>query len=190
MEGGRQNGSAERARPKSRLTRLASVTSAAAALALAWLSLRSAPYTWTFEYYRNRALGGSSVTGQLRNADFKSEALLPAGLVDTDNFSLRLRTCLRLPSAGRFVFRLTAHSGARLYLDGQLLLDAWKQSATTVQGKDIEIAKGNHPLLVEYFDAAGTGSLSVEMSQPGVYEFRNLQGRTQLQSKGGECESI
>ncbi len=170
--------------------RSGSIGSACAAMFLAWFALPSETDRWSFEHFPNPLLEGEGAPGRLRTATFRSEAALPPELLKSDRFSLRMRSCLLIENPGRFVFRLTADNGARLTVDGALVVDAWQDSGRSVQGKHVELSRGNHALMLEYFGAGGPASLRLEMAEPGVHEFRSLHGRTELPLGGGQCQDF
>ena len=137
-------------------------------LALASILLLPEPHTWMLEYYRNQSLEGEAVHATMFGPDIGSEAVVPPGLLDRDTFSLRLRSCLRLSAAGSYQFKVAADNGARLYVENELIVDAWVDGRATV-GRTIDLTRANYPITVEYFDAGGAAKLRVEMAHLGVY---------------------
>jgi hypothetical protein len=161
--------------------------SAALALFLVYMTFTPGP-VWRADYYPNPSLDGPSKGSRLRNAGFTHPSSLPVGLVEREDFSLRLRSCLRVMAAGSFRFRVMADDGARLYVDGQLVVDAWNGPGS-VEGKPFQLETGNHQLTIEFSNSGGGAQLAVEVGELGAHEFRNLQGRTELPSEGGLCEN-
>ena len=76
-----------------------------------------------------------------------------------DNFSVRWTAMLEAPSSEAFVFRTGADDGARLYLDGQLIIDNWPaagQDLTWTDSAPIDLVEGQTYLIVaEMFELAG-----------------------------------
>jgi PA14 domain-containing protein len=172
-----------------RLTKVWMATSVAMAGLIAWIALRDEDRSWTFEYFENRSLEGEATFGELATADIDSEGPVLAGLLKDDYFSMRLKSCIRVPEAGRYQFRLSADNGARLYLNSEVVADAWKDGQTAT-GKNMELAPGNYPITVEYYDAGGAARMRVEMSQAGVHTFRSLRARTTRPLDDGRCAPI
>jgi hypothetical protein len=164
--------------------------SAALAAGLTWFAIGRSPDTWLVEYYPNRSLRGDATrTELLQRPGFPSDVWLSGHLVDREDFSLRFRACLRLLAPGSFVFRLMADEGARLYVDDEVAADAWELPSGR-PGKTLQLGEGAHRVTIEYFNTAGAAALRVEMAEPGVYGFRNLEGQTELPGSRGECDTI
>jgi len=117
---------------------------------------------WKGEYFANPSLAGAPVV--VRDDafldfswGFGSAALnLPA-----DNFSARwTRTFNGVP--GQYRLSLTSDDGARLYVNGQLVIDNWGVQAARTKSVDYWFG-GATPLRVEYFEAAGTASLRLDI---------------------------
>jgi hypothetical protein len=53
--------------------------------------------------------------------------------------------------AGRYRFITTTDDGVRLYVDGQLIIDAWRPMRGTRTGY-ATLTQGNHAIRVEYFE--------------------------------------
>lgn len=115
---------------------------------------------WRAEYYNNRDLTGAPAL--VRNdAEINFDwgnGSPAAGVVSNDNFSARWTRLLSL-GAGTYRFQVTVDDGARLWINNQLLIDAWRvQGATTYTG-DITLGNGATPVRLEYFDSAAGASV-------------------------------
>lgn len=90
-----------------------------------------------------------------------------AGLPD-DNFSIRWTGHILTVDAGRHEFHVTSDDGARLWVDGFLVIDAWhEQGAETFSG-GIELQAGRAvELRLEYFEAGGSAEVRFEWTPPG-----------------------
>jgi len=117
---------------------------------------------WRGEYYNNRDLLGAPalVRGDAQvdfNWGFGSPA---AGLINTDDFSVRWTNTVNFPS-GLYRFRATVDDGVRVFVNDQLVIDAWRvQGAATFDSGDIALG-GNVPLRVEYFEDAGEARVAL-----------------------------
>jgi hypothetical protein len=171
------------------LGKLAMASSVALAIAVACWALLDEANTWTFEYFENRTLEGHGVVGALPTADLDFDDLGLAGILSNDQFSMRLRSCLHLPTGGKYQFRLSAGSGARAYLQQEVVVDAWKDGHGSV-GKVLDLAPGNYPFTVEYYNAGGEARMRLDIAHAGVYTFRSLQGMTERPLADGGCKAI
>jgi hypothetical protein len=117
---------------------------------------------WRGEYYNNRDLLGAPalIRGDAQvdfNWGFGSPA---AGLINTDNFSVRWTNTVNFPS-GRYRFRATVDDGVRVFVNDQLVIDAWRvQGVATFDSGEITLS-GNIPLRVEYFEDAGEARVAL-----------------------------
>lgn len=126
---------------------------------------------WRGEYYNNMGLSGSPVL--VRNdaaINFGWGTGSPApGVVNPDEFSVRWTRTLHLDS-GSYRFTVTVDDGVRLWVNGHLLIDQWKDQVATYSG--VIYVSGDVPVKMEYYEhfGAATAKLSwaLEGSQPGT----------------------
>jgi hypothetical protein len=110
---------------------------------------------WKGEYYANRALAGTPVL--IRNdvaIDFNWGGGSPDPGIPADSFSARWTRSLRFRD-GPYHISITADDGVRFWMDGQLLIDEWHDSSQTTYSTDVVVSKGQHSLLVEYYEGVG-----------------------------------
>ncbi|MFW6062843.1 MAG: PA14 domain-containing protein [Chloroflexota bacterium] len=118
--------------------------------------------SWYGEFFDNAALSGSPVL--VRNDPFidfnwGQDSPAPSEL-DPDRFSARWRRTLDL-DRGLYRFQVTVDDGARLWVNDELLIDAWRpQPLTTVQ-EDIFVEGGAVPVRLEYFENAGLAQIEL-----------------------------
>jgi hypothetical protein len=75
-----------------------------------------------------------------------------------DRFATRSSAQVELPS-GRYRLRLCSDDGARLFLDGQLLLDDWaRPHEAQVQALQLPLG-GKHQIRIEHYDLSGFSTL-------------------------------
>jgi hypothetical protein len=129
---------------------------------------RAGPY-WTGEYYDNRTLSGSpSLARDDAKISFSWGSGSPAtGQIDTDVFSVRWMRNVDLPS-GDYHFTMTVDDGARLYVDGYLLIDAWEDQPPCTYTGDSYLPGGSVTVQMEYYESRGdaTAQLSWEEAAP------------------------
>jgi hypothetical protein len=127
-------------------------------LAVAQLSwkLVTAPVSgWRGEYFDNVTLGGDpAVVRDDPEIDFRWGGGSPVSGVPVDGFSARWTRDLNLP-AGTYRFSMTVDDGGRLWVNGHLLIDAWKTQSATTYTADIYLAGGPVPVKMEYFEQTG-----------------------------------
>jgi hypothetical protein len=82
---------------------------------------------WRAEYYDNDKLQGAPrVVRNEREIAFNWRSGGPAPQLDNDYFSARFTRQLSLP-AGIYRWSVAADDGVRVYIDGQLVIDAWRE---------------------------------------------------------------
>jgi hypothetical protein len=110
---------------------------------------------WRGEYYANMTL--ASQPALVRNdaaIDFNWGLGSPAPGLPVDDFSVRWTRGQAFDSA-TYRFYLTADDGARLWVDGRLLIDEWRDGSARQSVADYALARGTHSLRVEYYEHTG-----------------------------------
>jgi chitodextrinase len=119
------------------------------------------------QYYGNMTLSDIPVLQRCETAinyDWASGS--PGAAVPADRFSVRSTGTFPFV-AGTYQFTATADDGIRVWVDGALLIDAWKdQAPTTYQGTTI-LTAGDHNVKIEYYENGGgaVAKLSWQLSQ-------------------------
>ncbi|MEZ4732765.1 MAG: PA14 domain-containing protein [Caldilineaceae bacterium] len=111
---------------------------------------------WLGEYFNNPSLQGAPAVVRSDEAiDFNWGTGAPApGQLDADTFSVRWTNQLTLP-AGRYQFTINVDDGARLWVNNNLLIDAWRVQALTTYQAEVDLGGGSVPLRLEYFEDRG-----------------------------------
>ena len=130
---------------------------------------------WRGEYFANSALAGEPVLvreDQGVSFDWGEEAPDPS--LPTDAFSVRW-TCVLPFEEGSYIIHLLADDGARLFLDGQLVIDQWVGREATELAVPIQLAGGEHTLVLEYFEDHGNALVDLwwEQAEPMQEEIRS-----------------
>lgn len=114
---------------------------------------------WRGEYFDNAGLVGDPVLVR------DDETILfdwgegqPAPNLPADNFSVRWTRAWRF-SAGTYRFVVRVDDGARLYVNGRLVLEDWRVAAERALTADVTLTEGEHTLQLEYFEAGGRASV-------------------------------
>ena len=109
---------------------------------------------WRGEYFGNAGLSGAPLLVRSDYAvDFDWGQGAPAAGIPVDEFSVRWTRRLRL-SPGSYRFRVRVDDGVRVYIDGRLLIDDWREGAPRVVAADA-LLQGAADVHVEYFDRGG-----------------------------------
>lgn len=135
------------------------------------------------EYFRNRDLSGKpalvrvdpqivfnwdrgSPTDNLQaRGEASSEEAVPS-----DNFSIRWSGQLLPPVSGKYELQAAANDGFRLYLDGKLVLDHWRnEDRLSASSASVELqAERTYDLKLEYFDAERDAGVRLAWVRPGA----------------------
>jgi glucose/arabinose dehydrogenase/PKD repeat protein len=108
-------------------------------------------------YFANQTLSGTPVTERCESAinyDWGSSSPSGSG-VGPDNFSVRWAGTHSFATTGTYTFTATADDGVRVYLDGTLVIDQWKDQSATTYTASRTVTAGNHELKVEYYENGG-----------------------------------
>jgi hypothetical protein len=111
---------------------------------------------WRGEYYNNTALAGSPAMTRndgdgFLNFDWGGGGPSTDCDVNADNFSARWTRTVNF-EAGLHRFSVTGDDGVRLYVDGQLKIDAWGEQPPTTYTADVSLSAGPHEIKLEYFE--------------------------------------
>ncbi len=110
---------------------------------------------WKGEYYANKSLAGEPAW--VRNdvsIDFEWGEGSPGGGVPGDEFSVRWSRVLPF-RRGWYLFTAVADDGARLWVDGQLIIDEWHDGPATEYTSELYLPRGDHSLVLEYYENIG-----------------------------------
>ncbi|GIK72049.1 MAG: hypothetical protein BroJett021_10370 [Chloroflexota bacterium] len=123
---------------------------------------------WRGEYFNNRdLLGAPALVRGDSQIDFNWGFSSPApGVIGVDNFSVRWTNTINFPG-GVYRFRATVDDGVRVFVNERLVIDSWREQATTtVESGDIAL-NGPASIRVEYFEAAGEARVQLIWFQTG-----------------------
>jgi hypothetical protein len=124
---------------------------------------------WRGEYYANPTLSGEpEYTTQEARVDYDWGAGgSPAGL-PTNRFSVRWTGSWEF-EAGKYTFFLLADDGVRLWLDGQLKIDAWT-AGSGLHLATVDVATGgSHHVRLEYFENTGEAAVRLHWRRTDFY---------------------
>jgi len=143
---------------------------------------------WRGEYYNNSSLNGAPVL--VRNdvsVSFDWGTGSPGPGVPADNFAARWSRSPNFP-AGTYRFYVRVDDGARLWIDGNLVIDQWHDGAPTTYSADVNLTDGVHSLRMEYYEHSGSALAQLAWERlenypdwkAEYYNNRKLQGNPVL----------
>jgi len=84
------------------------------------------------------------------------------------HFSLKLESMLQIANPGDYTFFLTSDDGSRLTLDGKRLIDNDYEHGMVEKSATVNLSKGQHSILLEYYQGVGGSGLNLDFSGPGI----------------------
>lgn len=109
-------------------------------------------HNWRGEYYNNTSLSGEPVLVREDPAiGFNWADVSPGPGVNADKFSVRWTQSIYF-QPGSYRFEMTVDDGARLWVNGRRLIDAWQVQSPRTYTAEIYLPGGYTPVKMEYFD--------------------------------------
>jgi hypothetical protein len=113
------------------------------------------PGPWRGDYYTNMTLfGGPAVVRYDSEINFNWGTSAPAGGIPADQFSVNW-SAVQYFNAGTYTFSVTVDDGVRVWVDGELIIDQWKDQQATTYSASRYLNAGNHALQVQYYENGG-----------------------------------
>ena len=107
---------------------------------------------FTAQYFSNIHLTGQPVlTRNEPSIDYIWGYDSPGPGVPSDFFSARWSGSF-ISEDDTYTFEVKADDGVRLYVDGDLIIDQWKDQGPTVYKEDISLEAGEHTIVMEYYE--------------------------------------
>jgi uncharacterized protein YraI len=120
---------------------------------------------WRGEYFNNTNLSGSpALVRNDAHIDFKWGNGSPASGINADNFSARwTRTIYFNP--GRYRFTANTDDGVRVWVNDQLIINAWNDHKPEDIHAEIDLPAGNAVVKMEYYEHVGGARASLTRTQ-------------------------
>jgi len=91
------------------------------------------------------------------------------GLAKADShYGFRFEGYFRAEAAGQYTFHLSSDDGSRLIIDGKKVVDNDGIHATETESGSVELTKGVHKVIVDYFQGGGEATLDVAVEGRGL----------------------
>ncbi len=121
-------------------------------------------------YYDNMEFDGSP---EMRRVDstvnFLWGVAAPGPEMPADEFSVRWVGTLIADTTGEYLLGVTVDDGFRLYIDGQLFLEDWRDGSARSFAKEIALAAGEpHKIRLEYYEHDGDAIARLEWKRKGI----------------------
>ena len=115
---------------------------------------------WLGQYYESTDLSGRLALERREPAiDFDWGISSPARqIMRPDRFSARWTRTYEF-AEGSYRVETRADDGVRVYVDGSLVIDAWRVQNLATHSADFHVLAGEHTVTVEYFEAEGTAQI-------------------------------
>ncbi|NEA64479.1 PA14 domain-containing protein [Streptomyces sp. SID12488] len=127
----------------------------------------AATVTCASPVYKRQLFANTTFSGTPKKTDCDTAvaenwgARAPATGLPKDNFGVRWTVTRDFGSGGPFALTVAAQDGIRVYLDGKVKVDLWK-NVTTIQKKTVNltIPSGKHTLRVDYANWNGNANVN------------------------------
>ncbi len=132
------------------------------------------PNAWRGEYFNNPNLQGAPV--MVRNdpsVNFDWGFGSPAPNIPVDYFSARWTRTFMF-DAGMYRFSARSDDGVRVWMDSNLIIDAWGPATPSTYLQDINVPAGQHVVRVEYYEGVGTAFINFNIDR--VTSFPDWRG--------------
>lgn len=132
-------------------------------------STPAASSAWRGEYFNNQDLSGEpSLVRQDPQINFDWGTGSPAPEIQADHFSVRWTRTTSF-SSGTYTFNAFSDDGVRVWLDNQLIIDQWHDTANQTFTAVRSVSAGNHSLKVEYYENQGDALVRVWSDSGSAY---------------------
>ncbi|WP_194909924.1 glycoside hydrolase family 3 C-terminal domain-containing protein [Catenulispora rubra] len=154
-------------------------------------------------YYNNMTLSGTPVATRTdAQVSFNWSGTSPIAGLGTTGYSTKWTGTLTPPTTGTYTFGLSSDDGSRLFINGQQVIDNWRDQASTTETAQVPLTAGQ-PVQVEvdYYQNGGDASVNFGWLPPGpdpISQAAALAARSDVavvyandfESEGGDLANI
>lgn len=120
------------------------------------------------EYYDDATLVTRFSSRVDPNVNFNWGSGAPVAGMGVNTFSVRWTGRIEATSTATWTFRTVTDDGVRLWVDGRLLIDRWRNQTATAYTATISLERARlYDIRLEYFDNTGSASAALQWSSPG-----------------------
>jgi hypothetical protein len=131
---------------------------------------------WKGEYWANRSLGGEPALVRNDQAiDFDWQLGDPGEPIPGDQFSARWTREVGF-DRGTYRFHALVDDAVRLWVDNQLIIDAWYNHSEHELVTDYALTAGTHAVKVEYYENIGKARITVWWEKVAVLSYPDWKG--------------
>ncbi len=128
---------------------------------------------WTGQYFANRNLEGDPLfTRSDADINFAWGRAAPDPRLPADDFSVRWTRWVQMDTPGRWTMVVTHDDGVRLFVDDNLLIDAWNEQTTSTHTATINLSQSYHLVRLEYFEHAENAEIRLQMISAAFPDWR------------------
>ncbi len=123
------------------------------------------------EYFNNMELSGEPALVRVdKEIYFDWGGRSPADAINAEQFSARWTGKLTAPETGEYQIGVTTDDGVRLFLDGKLLIEYWKDRSPMTNTVTVKLEKNRqYDICMEYYENAGGAFASLGWSYAPDY---------------------
>ncbi|TWU48879.1 Endo-1,4-beta-xylanase Z precursor [Rubripirellula tenax] len=119
------------------------------------------------QYFDNADLSGTALSRFESGVNFDWGSASPDASISNDFFSARWSGQVEARYTEAYAFQVDADEGARLWVNGQLLVDQFDASGLTAVTATIDLVAGRrYDLVMEYRESTGNASAKLQWSSP------------------------
>jgi hypothetical protein len=138
------------------------------------------------QYFDSPDLSTSVIVRIDSQVDFNWGTGSPAAAIPTDQFSVRWTGQLESRFTESHSFIVNSDDGLRLWVNGQLLIDAWEASSTVDAAADLDLIAGRkYDIQLEYRESIGVANVTLEWSSPSLAREIIPQSQLYAGDRGG-----
>jgi hypothetical protein len=154
------------------------------------VSVRRGPTgPWVGEWYATQDFQGEVFMQRTRKIEFNWEREVPQipGL-GPDHWSVIWRTCMRVDEETEVRFRVSSDDGARLYVNGEKVVDNWGAHAVRTRMGKITLPPGAHYIRIDFFEATAQAEIKVLAAFGEEAEYETIPPSMLYEPRGGKKE--
>jgi hypothetical protein len=119
-------------------------------------------------YYNNLDYTGNNVARYDANVSFDWGTSSPHTIIARDTWAARWTGQVVAAKSETYTFSITSDGGARLYIDGKLVINDWTEHAKQERSGQIALTAGRHDIKLEYYVVSGSAVMQLRWSSASI----------------------